>query len=136
MVPASSMWMHFNGQMSKQPSHMMHSDWSMWMNCLGLTALVRSSGAISVSTYSPGKSGIDGLASVLAMTDQFYGNHRANLTDRTKRPPFSSRSHTTEVPERDEKGRGGARHLWGSRVASRAGSSGNRPLAGSRRSSS
>src|SRR3954447_11040185 len=66
MVSAPSMWMHFQGQMSTQPSHMMHSDWSMWMNCLGLTALVRSSGAISVSTYSPGKSGIGGLASVLA----------------------------------------------------------------------
>ena len=33
-----TMWMHFHGQMSTQPSHMMHSDWSMWMNCLGLTA--------------------------------------------------------------------------------------------------
>jgi hypothetical protein len=36
-----TMWMHFHGQMSTQPSHMMHSDWSMWMNCLGLTAFVR-----------------------------------------------------------------------------------------------
>src|SRR5437763_10960504 len=86
MVSAPSMWMHFHGQMSTQPSHMMHSDWSMWMNCLGLTVLVRSSGAISVSTYSPGKSGIGGLASVLAMTDQFYGIRRANLTDRPPRP--------------------------------------------------
>ena len=33
------MWMHFHGQMSTQPSHMMHSDWSMWMNCFGFTAL-------------------------------------------------------------------------------------------------
>ena len=32
-----SMWMHFHGQMSTQPSHMMHSAWSMWRNCLGLT---------------------------------------------------------------------------------------------------
>ena len=36
-----TMWMHFHGQMSTQPSHMMHSDWSMWMNCFGLTAFVR-----------------------------------------------------------------------------------------------
>ena len=35
----ATMWMHFHGQMSTQPSHMMHSDWSMWMNCFGLTAL-------------------------------------------------------------------------------------------------
>jgi hypothetical protein len=35
------MWMHFHGQMSTQPSHMMHSDWSMEMNCFGLTAFVR-----------------------------------------------------------------------------------------------
>ena len=36
-----TMWMHFHGQMSTQPSHVMHSDWSMWMNCFGLTARVR-----------------------------------------------------------------------------------------------
>ena len=41
MVSVESMWMHFHGQMSTQPSHMMHSDWSMWRNCLGLTALAR-----------------------------------------------------------------------------------------------
>src|SRR5215217_7092522 len=63
-----SMWMHFHGQMSTQPSHMMHSDWSMWRNCLGLTDLDRSSGATSVSTYSPGKAGIGGLASVFAIS--------------------------------------------------------------------
>ena len=40
-TPGVTMWMHFHGQMSTQPSHMMHSDWSMWMNCLGLTALAR-----------------------------------------------------------------------------------------------
>ena len=38
MAEGLTMWMHFHGQMSTQPSHMMHSDWSMWMNCLGLTA--------------------------------------------------------------------------------------------------
>ena len=37
MASGVTMWMHFHGQMSTQPSHMMHSDWSMWMNCLGLT---------------------------------------------------------------------------------------------------
>ena len=36
-----TMWMHFHGQMSTQPSHMMHSVWSMWMNCLGFTAFER-----------------------------------------------------------------------------------------------
>ena len=41
MALGVTMWMHFHGQMSTQPSHMMHSVWSMWMNCLGLTALVR-----------------------------------------------------------------------------------------------
>ena len=41
MADGCTMWMHFHGQMSTQPSHMMHSDWSMWMNCLGLTALAR-----------------------------------------------------------------------------------------------
>ena len=39
MASGVTMWMHFHGQMSTQPSHMMHSDWSMWMNCFGLTAL-------------------------------------------------------------------------------------------------
>ena len=34
-----TMWMRFHGQMSTHPSHMMHSVWSMWMNCFGLTAL-------------------------------------------------------------------------------------------------
>ena len=41
MASGVTMWMHFHGQMSTQPSHMMHSDWSMWMNCFGLTALAR-----------------------------------------------------------------------------------------------
>src|SRR5579871_1824262 len=68
MVSAASMWMHFHGQMSTQPSHMMHSDWSMCRNCLGLTALVKSSGAISVSVYSPGKLGSGGLASERAIS--------------------------------------------------------------------
>ena len=41
IASGATMWMHFQGQMSTQPSHMMHSVWSMWMNCLGFTALVR-----------------------------------------------------------------------------------------------
>ena len=45
-----TMWMHFHGQMSTQPSHMMHSDWSMWMNCLGLTALDSQAASTSCST--------------------------------------------------------------------------------------
>ena len=62
-----SMWMHFHGQMSTQPSHMMHSDWSMCRNCLGLTDLDSSSVDTSCSTYSPpGNDGRGGFASVLA----------------------------------------------------------------------
>jgi len=45
-----TMWMHFHGQMSTQPSHMMHSDWSMWMNCLGLTALDSHAASTSCNT--------------------------------------------------------------------------------------
>ena len=44
------MWMHFHGQMSTQPSHMMHSDWSMWMNCFGLTAFDSQSASTSCRT--------------------------------------------------------------------------------------
>src|SRR5438270_5079569 len=65
-VSGDSMWMQFHGQMSTQPSHMMHSDWSMWMNCLGVTAFCSSSGETSCRTYSPGNEGRGGLASVLA----------------------------------------------------------------------
>ena len=36
-----TMWMHFHGQMSTQPSQAIHSVWSMWMNCFGLTALLK-----------------------------------------------------------------------------------------------
>ena len=50
IASVESMWMHFHGQMSTQPSHMMHSDWSMWRNCLGLTDRPRSSGATSWRT--------------------------------------------------------------------------------------
>src|SRR5438128_652633 len=67
IVSASSMWMHFHGQMSTQPSHMMHSDWSIWRNCFGLTDLLSASTPISVRTYSPGNDGSGGLASFLAM---------------------------------------------------------------------
>src|SRR3954471_12633489 len=67
IAPGETMKMHFHGQMSTQPSHMMHSDWSMWMNCLGLTAFWRSSGVTSCRTYSPGNDGSGGLASVLAI---------------------------------------------------------------------
>src|SRR5947207_10673711 len=67
-VSGVSMWMHFHGQMSTQPSHMMHSDWSMLRNCLGLTDFPSWSVPISARTYSPGKDGMGGLASVLAMS--------------------------------------------------------------------
>ncbi len=43
------MWMHFHGQMSTQPSQRMHSAWSMWRNCFGLTAWVRKLGSTSCS---------------------------------------------------------------------------------------
>src|SRR5918992_5068996 len=62
MASVDSMWMHFHGQMSTQPSHMMHSDWSMWRNCFGLTDLLRSSDETSARTYSPGNEGMGGLA--------------------------------------------------------------------------
>src|SRR5690349_3897282 len=88
-----SMWMHFHGQMSTQPSHMMHSDWSMWMNCLGLTAFWSSSGETSCRTYSPGNEGRGGLASVLAIG-----------------PPLSPLDHGPAE-------RRCARHLGGSRLA-------------------
>src|ERR1700751_512474 len=39
----------------------------MWMNCLGFTAFCKSSGETSCRTYSPGKEGSGGLASVLGM---------------------------------------------------------------------
>ena len=45
-----TMKMHFHGQMSTQPSHMMHSDWSMWMNCLGFTAAESHSESTSART--------------------------------------------------------------------------------------
>ena len=41
IAPTETMWMHFQGQMSTQPSHRMHSAWSMCRNCFGLTAWVR-----------------------------------------------------------------------------------------------
>src|SRR5262249_34584094 len=66
IAPVESMWMHFQGQMSTQPSHMMHSAWSMWRNCLGLTALVSHFGSTSCSTYEVENSGIGGFASVRA----------------------------------------------------------------------
>src|SRR4051812_20086958 len=63
-----SMWMHFQGQMSTQPSQRMHSAWSMWRNCLGLTAWVSQFGSTSWSTYDVENSGIGGFASVRAMS--------------------------------------------------------------------
>ncbi len=36
-----TMWMHFHGQMSTQPSQRMHSAWSMCRNCFGFTDAVR-----------------------------------------------------------------------------------------------
>src|SRR5262249_50811423 len=59
-----SMWMHFQGQMSTQPSHRMHSAWSMCRNCLGLTDWVSHLGSTSCSTYEVENSGIGGFASV------------------------------------------------------------------------
>ena len=50
MAVGDTMWMHFHGQMSTQPSHMMHSDWSMWMNCLGFTAAASQEGSTSCRT--------------------------------------------------------------------------------------
>jgi hypothetical protein len=50
MASGVTMWMHFHGQMSTQPSHMMHSDWSMWMNCLGLTTWLSQAASTSCRT--------------------------------------------------------------------------------------
>ena len=44
IAATETMWMHFHGQMSTQPSQRMHSAWSMWRNCFGLTAWVRKPG--------------------------------------------------------------------------------------------
>src|SRR5689334_21358418 len=63
-----SMWMHFHGQMSTQPSQRMHSAWSMCRNCLGLTAWVSQLGSTSCNTYEVENSGIGGLASFLAIS--------------------------------------------------------------------
>src|SRR3954470_10008437 len=115
MVSAPSMWMHFHGQMSTQPSHMMHSDWSMWRNCLGLTALPRSSGAISVSTYSPGNDGMGGLASVRAIAASDLPYQRAAVCRCLDRrggrrllpPVLPPEPHVDlEQPEDDVEGRG------------------------------
>src|SRR3954454_1226072 len=67
MASTESMWMHFQGQMSTQPSQRMHSAWSMWRNCLGLTAEVNHLGSTSWRTYDVENSGIGGFASLRAM---------------------------------------------------------------------
>src|SRR5215831_9123977 len=68
MAVVDNMWMHFHGQISTQPSHKMHSAWSMCRNCLGFTACVSHFGSTSCKTYEVENSGIGGLASVRAMT--------------------------------------------------------------------
>src|SRR6185503_11733764 len=72
MASTESMWMHFQGQMSTQPSQRMHSAWSMWRNCLGFTAWVSHLGSTSWSTYEVENSGIGGLASVRAIEKPGY----------------------------------------------------------------
>ena len=47
----------------------MHSAWSMWRNCFGLTAWVSHFGSTSCNTYEVENSGIGGFASVRAITD-------------------------------------------------------------------
>src|SRR3989440_7685075 len=68
MALVESMWMHFHGQMSTQPSHRMHSAWSMCRNCLGFTAWVSHLGSTSCRTYEVENSGIGGFASLRAMS--------------------------------------------------------------------
>src|SRR4051794_21039288 len=63
-----SMWMHFQGQMSTQPSQRMHSAWSMCRNCFGFTAWVSHFGSTSCRTYEVENSGIGGFASLRAMS--------------------------------------------------------------------
>ena len=50
IASTDTMWMHFHGQMSTQPSQRMHSAWSMWRNCFGFTAEVRKAGSTSCSS--------------------------------------------------------------------------------------
>src|SRR5438309_11418642 len=57
IASVDSMWMHFHGQMSTQPSHMMHSDWSMWRNCLVLSERDSSYVCNSLMTDPHGKLG-------------------------------------------------------------------------------
>ena len=65
IAETDTMWMHFHGQMSTQPSQRMHSAWSMWRNCFGFTAVGSQLGSTSWSTYSADRSGIGGFASNL-----------------------------------------------------------------------
>src|SRR5215207_8967531 len=67
MADTDSMWMHFHGQMSTQPSQRMHSCWSMCRNCLGLTAWVNHVGSTCCNWYDDENSGIGGLASERAI---------------------------------------------------------------------
>ena len=50
IASTETMWMHFHGQMSTHPSQRMHSAWSMWRNCFGLTAPVRYAASTSCSS--------------------------------------------------------------------------------------
>src|SRR6267154_2638107 len=67
IADTETMWMHFHGQMSTQPSQRMHSAWSMWRNCLGLTAWGSHLGSTSCRAYEVENSGIGGFASLRAM---------------------------------------------------------------------
>src|SRR4051794_25461342 len=68
-----SMWMHFHGQMSTQPSQRMHSAWSMCRNCLGFTAWVSHLGSTSCKTYESENSGIGGVGSVWGIAQRDPG---------------------------------------------------------------
>src|SRR6266446_10052134 len=61
MALTESMWMHFQGQMSTQPSQRMHSAWSMWRNCFGFTADASQAGSTSYQLQEVANSGIGGL---------------------------------------------------------------------------
>src|SRR6266513_2900576 len=102
--------MHFHGQMSTQPSHMMHSDWSMWMNCLGLTAFCNSSGETSWRTYSPGNDGRGGLASVFAISPPSGPRHNRSAEHRPALDGAFGRRTTTALLELHPEGHVQAEH--------------------------
>src|SRR5207248_4595733 len=86
-----------------------YGDWSsdVCSSDLGLTDLVRSSGAISVSTYSPGNDGRGGLASLRGTTSSSpRDDHRQMSRWPAPRPPACPAPATTSRSEERRVGKG------------------------------